>query len=246
MKKITMLLLAGLMLTSLIAFAQDASGQTDTQTGSNTVAAVVNGEEISMDTLNSAAGLSQIFQIVFQQLPQAFGQTLFTTSEGSAFLDRYQRDVLDQIVNTRLLVQQAGALGVSVDESQVASQVESRLQQIMQQNQMTMDQIDTALQQQGSSLDDYKARLAKSYREQAMVQSLQAKIVADVKVSDKDVKDYYDQHTGDYTDSDGNVSAFSEVESKVHETVLKNAQNDFWNNWFQQAKDSADIQILFK
>jgi parvulin-like peptidyl-prolyl isomerase len=245
-KKITMLLLAGLMLTSLIAFAQDAAGQTDTQTGSNTVAAIVNGEEISMDTLNSAAGLSQIFQIVFQQLPQAFGQTLFTTPEGSAFLDRYQRDVLDQIVNTRLLVQQAGALGITADESQVASQVESRLQQIMQQNQMTMDQIDTALQQQGSSLDDYKARLAKSYREQAMVQSLQAKIVADVKVSDKDVKDYYDQHTSDYTDSDGNVSAFSDVESQVHDTVLKNAQNDFWNNWFQQAKDSADIQILFK
>ncbi len=245
MKRLSLFLLAGLMLTSLAVFPQDVAGQTDTQTSSKTVAAIVNGEEISMDTLNSAAGLSQIFQIIFSQLPSVFGQTLFTTSEGAAFLDRYQRDVLDQIINTRLLVQQADALGVMANESQVASKVDSRLQQIMQQNQMTMDQIDSALQQQGSSLDEYKHKLANSYREQLMVQALQAKIVADVTVSDEDVKDYYDQNTNDYTDSDGNVSAFADVESQVYDTVLKNAQNDYWNNWFQQAKDSADIEILF-
>jgi len=242
-KKVSLLLLVGLLLSSLIAFSQEAPA--DTQSPSSTIAAIVNGEQITMATLEGAAGISQIFQTVFSKLPQAFGQTLLSTPEGKAFLDRYQRDVLDQIIDSRIMVQQATALGMQADESKVSDQVQSRLNQIMQQNQMTMDQIDSALKQQGSSLEDYKTRLAQNYREQLMVQALQESVVADISVSDDDVQSYYDEHQADYTNGDGTIKPFSDVSASIHDNLLNKAKGDRWNSWFKDVKDSADIQILF-
>ena len=243
MKKVSLVLVVGVLLTSLLAFSQGTPA--DTQSPSSTIAAIVNGEQITMETLQGAAGISQIFQLVFSQLPQAFGQTLLTTDEGKAFLDRYQRDVLDQIIDSRLMVQQATALGMKADESKVADQVASRLNQIMQQNNMTMDQIDSALKQQGSSLDDYKTRLAKSIREQLMVQALQDHVASDVAVSDDDVQAYYDAHKADYTNDDGSVKPLSDVSKSIRDNLLNKAKSDKWNEWFKGVKDSADIKILF-
>lgn len=245
MKKVSLLLLVGLLLASLLVFAQETPTPADTQTQPSTVAATVNGEQITTATLEAATSISQIFQILFSQLPQAFGQSLLSTPEGTAFLDRYQRDVLDQIIDSRIMVQQAVALDMKADESQVADQVQSRLDQIMQQNQMTIDQIDAALKQQGSSLDDYKTRLALSIREQLMVQALQESVTADVTVSDDDVKEYYETHEADYTNDDGTVKPLSDVSGSIHDSLLKTAQADRWNAWFKDAKDSSEITILF-
>ncbi|MEA3239243.1 MAG: SurA N-terminal domain-containing protein [Candidatus Bipolaricaulota bacterium] len=245
MKKVSLLLLVGLLLTSLLAFSQDTSTPADTQTQSSKTAATVNGEQITTATLENATGMSQIFQILFSQLPQAFGQSLLSTPEGKAFLDRYQRDVLDQIIDSRIMVQQAVALDMKADESQVADQVQSHLDQIMQQNQMTIDQIDAALVQQGSSLDDYKTRLALSIREQLMVQALQESVTADVTVSDDEVQEYYEAHQTDYTNDDGTVKPLSEVSASIHDNLLNAAQANRWNAWFKDAKDSSEITILF-
>ena len=244
MKKVSLLLLAGMLLASLLTFAQGTT-TADTQTQSVKIAAVVNNEQITMATLEGVAGISQIFQTVFSELPQAFGQTLLSTPEGKAFLDRYQRDVLDRIIDSLLMVQQAKALEMKADESKVEDQVKSRLDQIMQQNQMTIDQIDSALKQQGSSLEDYKSRLAQSYREQLMVQALQQSVVADVSVSDADVQDYYDAHQSDYTDTDGTVKLLSDVSASIHDNLINKVKADRWDSWFNDVKASADILISF-
>lgn len=69
-----------------------------------TIAAIVNGEIITKETLSAAAGLSQIFQVVFTKLPQGFGTALLSSPEGTSFLDRYQRNVFGQLINSCLLV----------------------------------------------------------------------------------------------------------------------------------------------
>ena len=245
MKKVSLLLLVGVLLTSLLAFSQGASTPANTQTPSSTIAATVNGEQITMATLERVAAISKIFQTVFSQLPQAFGQTLLSTPEGKAFLDRYQKDVLDQIIDSRLMVQKAKELGMKADESKVTEQVQARLNQIMQQNKLTIDQIDAALKKQGSSLEDYKTRLANSIREQLMVQALQQSIIADVKVSGDDVSSYYEAHKKDYTASDGTIKPLADVSTSIHDTLLRTAQAKKWNDWFKKVKDSADIKILF-
>lgn len=243
MKRISLLVLLGLLLSCALASAQDAS--METQTPSNTIAAIVNGEEISMSTLNSNSGMSQIFQVLLSDLPQAFAQSLLSTPEGAAFLDRYQRDVLDQIIDTRIMVQQAEALKISVGESELAEKVQSYLDQIMQQNQMTEEEIDNALKQQGSSLEEYKTRLEDSYRQQLLIQGLQESIVSDVSVSEEEVEEYYNSHQDDYTNDDGTIKTLADVSEDIQENLLNTAKSNRWNEWFKDVKASSEITILF-
>ncbi len=245
MRRTFLFLLVGLLFFPSIALSQDTSTLAEDQSGPETIAAVVNGETITKDTLTAAAALNQIFQVVFTQLPQSFGGALLSTPEGTAFLDRYQRDVLDQLIDSRLLVQQAKEREIEVDESNVTEQVEGRLDQIMQQNQLTLDQMADILEQQGSSLDEYKENLGSSFREQLMVQSLQDEIVQDASATDEEIKTYYDEHKSEYTDADGTISPLEDVRDKIYDTLLQEAQSDLWNAWFAKVKDEADIQILF-
>jgi len=237
--------LVGLLFFPSTALSQDTLPLAEDQSGAETIAAVVNGETITKDTLSAVAAMNQIFQVVFAQLPQSFGEALLSTPEGTAFLDRYQRDVLDQLIDSRLLVQQAKEREIEVDESNVTEQVEGRLNQIMQQNQLTLDEIADILEQQDSSLDEYKENLASSFREQLMVQSLQDKIVQDATATDEEIKAYYDEHKSEYTDADGTISPLEDVRDKIYDTLFQKAQSDLWNAWFAKAKDEADIQILF-
>lgn len=245
MKRTLFLVLVGLLLTSSITFSQDTSVPTETQTGSETIAALVNGEIITKEALSAAAGLNQIFQVVFTQLPQGFGAALLSSPEGTAFLDRYQRDVLVQLIDTRLLVQLAKERGIEVDESKVTEQVENHIDQIMQQNQLTLDKIDDILRQQDSSLDEYRENLAEDFREQQMVQGLQDEIVQGAAVSEEEIQVYYAEHQSDYTTEDGTTSPIADVYDKIRDTLLQKARSDLWNTWFTEAVDGAQIEILF-
>jgi len=122
-----------------------------------TITAIVNGEIITKETLSTPAGLNQIFQVVFTKLPQGFGTALLSSPEGTAFLDRYQRNVFGQLIDSRLLVQLAKERGIEVDESKASEQIESHVDQIMQQNQLALDKIDGILRQQGSKTRSSKA-----------------------------------------------------------------------------------------
>lgn len=212
--------------------------------GSGTVAATVNGEIITQGELGAAAALNRIFQLVLSEFPN-FGQILLTTPEGEALLRVYQLKVLEQLIDERLWVQEALARGIEVDESTVASQVEAQLRQIMEQNQLTLEEVEEILQQQGSSLDEYKANLGQGFRERLMVQGLYKEVTAQVSVGDEEVAAYYETHKEDYASEDGTISPLSDVRDEIHAALLPQAQADTWQAWFGHEKEEAKIEILF-
>lgn len=244
MKQTLILLLTGVFLVCSIAAAQSASNQDETQTGPETIAALVNEEVITQAQLTAAAGLNKIFQVVFTQLPQNFGKILLSTPEGAAFLDRYQREVLEQMINSRLLVQQAITQEIKVDEAKVEEQVEGQLDQIMEQNQLTLEQVDDILKQQGSSLDEYKEKLGKSFREQLLVQGLYEEITQNATVSDEEVAAYYKEHESEFASEEGSIPPLADVQDQIRETILPKAQAQLWEAWFAKMKEEANIEIF--
>ncbi len=231
-----------LVLLALLALAVTAFPQETTQTASQTIAAIVNGEVITKETLNTASQLSQIVQSLFNS-HYLFVELLFTTDEGKSFIDRYQRTVLDQLINNRLLVQQAKALAVPVDETKIDQQVTEQLNQIMQQNQLTLEQIDDILKKRGSSLDEYKANLANNVREQLLVAGLHDLITRDAAVTEDEITAYYNDHQDNYTNDDGTLQPLSEVHDKIRDSLLSQAKADVWNAWFDKMKAEAKIEI---
>jgi len=239
MKRTLILLLAGVML-----FTFTAISQTDTETDQDQegIVAIVNGEEITEDSLSAAAGISQILQTLYTN-HSFFAQLLFTTSEGEAFLDLYQREILDQLIDSRLLVQKAGEQDIEVDAATLDAKVEDQLNQIMEQNQLTLDQIKDILSQQGSSLDEFKDRIRGNFRENLLVEGLRDKIVAEASVSEAEINTYYEENQDQYTDGDGNLQPLAEVEEEISDQLLGQAQNKLWSDWFETVRGNAEIEI---
>lgn len=226
-----------LILVSLAAWAQLGEVQTDS------IAAAVNGEVITRSDLEAVAGLSQLFQVLFTQFSR-FGQVLYSTPEGEALLRVYQLDVLEQLIDNQLLVQQAAAHNIEVDPAVVEEQVSVYLFQIMEQNQITMDQLSAALEQQGSSLEIYKEILAASYLQRNQIQNLYDVITQTVEVDEDAIVFYYEEHTHDFAREDGSIPPLEEVKDQIGETLRSDAQSTVWKMWFNHVKEKADIEIF--
>ncbi len=165
---------------------------------------MVNAEVVTKSDLAAVTNIGTIVQSLYLQFP-GFVQALLDTPEGKAFLDAYERQILNQLVDSRLLVQQAVLAGATADEAQVTTQADQQIQKIQSDNQITAEDMEQILVQQGSSLAEYTDRLRKTFRERAMVDRLHTKIIQDVTVSDAEIAAYYAEHQSEFAGSDGNV-----------------------------------------
>ena len=236
-----------MLVTVLILLCFSTAAQEESTPSFSTdysIAAIVNGEIITQDTLATSAQLVQIFQVIIQEFP-IFGQTLFTTPEGDALLYAYQLGILDTIISSRLVIQQAEQHDIVPDEKELEEQVEEQLNQIIEQNQLTIEQIEAILSEQGSSLDEYRQMMRESFAEQTMAQDLYTLITQSVAISSEEISTYYQDHEEEFTAEDGSISPLDEVREQIHEDLLENAQANAWNTWFDDVKDKAEIEILF-
>ncbi|HSN18785.1 MAG TPA: peptidylprolyl isomerase [Gammaproteobacteria bacterium] len=85
--------------------------------------------------------------------------------------DVLQKQVLDQMVMTRLELAQAAQRGVTVSDDAV----NQALSRIAQRNGITLDQLPEMLKQQGLDYDQYR----KTLREQIIIQDLEQQVLAD-------------------------------------------------------------------
>ncbi len=233
-----------LIVLSILCVGAIAQEESTSNSQDGSIAATVNGEVITKQSLMSAAQLTQIFQTLIGQFP-VFGQVLLQTEDGRTFLDSYQRNILDQMINSRLSVQLAKEHEIQVEEKTINEQVQDQLDQIKEQNQMTIEDISNALQQQGSSLEEYKTMLATNIREQLLVQGLREDITAQASVSEESIQSYYSENKDQFASEDATVSPLSEVTDQIYTSLLQQAQSNMWNEWFENAKAEADIEILF-
>jgi hypothetical protein len=76
-------------------------------------AAVVNGEPVSRSALRERMNISR------RMLEREYGKDLFTGERGNALLADLERDVLEKIVEERLVAQEAHRLNIAVSEELV-------------------------------------------------------------------------------------------------------------------------------
>jgi hypothetical protein len=204
--------------------------------------ATVNGEPISRDELNQVTDLSRIVLTLYQQFPN-FVQSLLLTHEGKAFLDRYERDMLEKIILRKIQLQEARALGIVPDEESVAAETEETLNQIMAQYSLTEEGLASQLLLQGTTLDAFRADIARHVREQLMIEALQAYVTAEATVSEEEIRAYYDNNPDRFTDASGNKTPFSDVHDKIAALILSEKRSAIWQAWLSEVRQRAQVEI---
>lgn len=205
--------------------------------------AIVNGEEISRAELDRVTGLNSILLTLYQQFPR-FAQTLLTTEEGKALIQRYQRDILEQLVLRELELQEAATRGIEPDAAQVEAKVEEVLARIMQQNALTLEDLTQLLSQQGRTLEDFRAQIAEQAREQLTIELLRNQVTAEATVTEVEIQAYYQEHPDRFQDESGAVKPLAEVHDDIAALLLEQKRSQIWSAWLSELRAGADVQIL--
>lgn len=204
--------------------------------------AIVNGEPITGEELESASRLNQILFTVYSQYPR-FAQSLLTTPEGKAFLTRYQRDVLEDLILRKIQIQEARVRGLTPDAARVEELIGQILEHIKTYYGLTDEELAAELANEGLSLEEFREELRPQAEEQALIEALKAAVTTDVTVSEEEVADYYEKNSGQFADAEGNIPPLAEVWDKVATLVFTEKQEKAWQDWLKKARETAEVQI---
>jgi foldase protein PrsA len=203
---------------SLALLAAGCGGTTTASLGSNDVA-VVGGHHITKDDFQQLmARAKKSYDAQKRPFPKA-GSTEYEQLKGQAITFLLQQAEIEE---------QASKLGVNVSNSDVDKEIARYKKQFYGGSEARWEK---AVKQQG--LTDDQARDA--IRQQLISKGVQDKVEADVKVSNADIKQYYDTHKTQYVQP--------ESRDVRHILVPKKALAD---SIYQQLKSGANFAKLAK
>jgi peptidyl-prolyl cis-trans isomerase SurA len=144
------------------------------------VAAIVDGDVVTLSEIEERAGTEY-----------ARAAELPPGKERDEARTAALRRAFDQIVSEKLLAKQAQALQLEVTEQQVDAAIED----IRTRNRFSQEDFVRALGEQGLDLETFRAQIR---RELETYQVLQHKVRGRVKVSDEDLRNYYQTHPQEF------------------------------------------------
>ncbi len=147
----------------------------------NKIAAVVNGEMITLHALRQHTGPELARAGIRPTDPAARGQ-----------IESIMTRVLDIMIEDMLLRQEATRLKITVSESEV----DNELNKLVKRNQTTMKEFETRVSAQGGSIEMIKERLRNSLLSQRIVNIMIARKVV---VTEDEIKKYYEEHGKEFS-----------------------------------------------
>ncbi len=150
--------------------------------GIDRVAAVVNGDVVTLSELEERAG-------EYQRAAQAQGL------EREKARSKALQAAFDQIVAEKLFAGQAAVLQLEVTDAQVDGAIED----IKRRNRFDEAQLDEALAGQGLTREAFRKNVK---RDLEIFQILNFKVKSRVKITDEDVKSYYQSHPKEFESED--------------------------------------------
>jgi len=171
----------GLVMAILIGISGCGIIQKDTTEGKmidgKEVIAVVNGENILKSDFDS-----QVNQV--KSALEANGQN-FSTDDGKKNLKELKQKVLDSMIHDVISLQQAKKENVGLEPNQLEDAISQ-----LEAYHGGKDALDSYLKQQGMDRTSFEKLL----RDQLIVSNLEEKLTTDVKVTDDEVKKYFDSN----------------------------------------------------
>lgn len=168
-------------------------------------AARVNGAETDLAAMD--AMVDQIFNY-YQNLYQQIGQdarTLLEGASGALFRLQLQAEAANEVVRRALFRQEADRRGIRIPRDEVEDAVASEYANVLQENQITEEQLVDYLTQQGSSLEAFKASLRVEAEAALIDQAVQVVVAGPIEPSDEDLFSYFETNIVIY-----------DVEERVH------------------------------
>ncbi len=215
MKKVVFVLFALLML-AMPVLAEDMAK----------VVAVVEGQEVTLSELDNVMNMQE-FMMQLYQANAEFTQLLLMSENGQNLLNEYRKTQLEQYVVQVLLGQEAEKRNLSISEERENEIFEQRVQQILQQNNVTREQLLQAIQQQGiASFEEYKNIFIEQSGKYLLIDELQKQVLSEIVATDAEVQEYYENNQSQFESDEAVHASHILVKTKEEaEDLLVQLQN---------------------
>jgi len=197
--KLLILTVIMFMVISLPVMAQNNTEVSEAVTeGTPEVAAVINGEEISMQELEEFAGVRDVLMQILQS-NQEFGTVLIQSEAGQDLIEEFRRYKLEQLITSELLIQEAKNRDIQVSEEEKNEIFNQQVNALKQQNNLNDEQFEGAIQKQGfESLAQYKEMFMQNNMDGFIVNKLRDQVVSGSAVSDREAEEYYNENISQF------------------------------------------------
>jgi peptidyl-prolyl cis-trans isomerase SurA len=165
----------------LAAILAAPSARADDRRPVDRVAAVVNGDVITLSELTQRAGAD------YRRASDMPPGPARDQARGKALRAAYQA-----LLAERLVENEVKALGIEVTEAQIDGAIDD----VKKRNNLSDDMLKQALAAEGMTVTAYRARLRKDFENHLLIA---AKVQNRVKVTDDDVKGYYQSHLQEFS-----------------------------------------------
>ncbi|MGM0410933.1 MAG: peptidylprolyl isomerase [Bacillota bacterium] len=201
-------------------------GDSDTQSTKEEIAAVVNGEEISITELDQYANMQQLIMQLYQS-NQQFTQLLLQSEAGQNLMNEYRKTKLDGLITSELLKMEAKNRNIELNEEEKDQMFNQQLENIKSSNNMSEEQLLSNLSQQGiSSLDEYKKVFLESNNENLLVNKLMQEVTSDINISDERAEEYYNNNKSQFEhQKQVNASHILVNDEETANEVIENINN---------------------
>lgn len=184
------------------------------------LAATVNGKPITIAEVDEQ--LNQVLKVSGQH------SQIFNGSQGEQLKNLYRAQLLDRLINIKLMMQEAEKRGITVTDKDI----DAKLKQLMKQLNIKDDkQLDEVLKQNGLTKEQMRDQL----RQGLIIDKLGDQITKNVKVTDKEVEDYYNTHKSEFATKD-----------QIHAAHILLQTESEANKVLQQLHNGADFAALAK
>ncbi|MEJ6952509.1 peptidylprolyl isomerase [Natronospora cellulosivora (SeqCode)] len=216
---------AGLLLLAIVLFAIPVLALNNTMGNveEGNIAAVVNGENITIAEVDQAINLNGLMNSLMQ-VDQMLVQLIFTTEAGQDLLNEYRKQALDGIILERILLQEIVNQDLSFTDEEKDEFFYEQLEIIKAQNQMTEEDLLMVLGQQGiESIDMFKEIFMTDNEQVILINKLQEVIIDGIALDDEAVENYYNENIEEFN-RDEEVEAshiLVETAEKAEEVMVK-------------------------
>lgn len=184
------------------------------------LAATINGKSITVAEVDKQ--LDQTLKASGQQ------SQVFEGPQGKQLKDQFRMQLLDRMVDIEIMTQEANKRRIKVTDKDV----DAKLKQLMKQLNIKDDkQLDDALKQSGLTRDQMKDQLRKGI----LRDKLGEQVTKGVKVTDKEVENYYNTHKSEFATKD-----------RIHAAHILLQKEEDAKNVLQQVQGGGDFAALAK
>jgi hypothetical protein len=149
----------------------------------------------------------------------------------------WHQQVFESLVNDQIIREEAKARGITATEEDM---------------QRWMDQIGGMLAE-GQTVDDWLAEqgitqqdLERRIELQILGTRVYVAVTKDVKVSGKEIRDYYRENPVEFQEADGSTTPLLEVRKSLRQSLLKDEQNAAYHDWLTERRDEVDVEVVMK